>query len=486
MLLPIALLCLDLAVARRRAGYFALAVISFAAAVLANWLAAFALALMIAAYATASIGRNFQKVAFLAAAIGMAAYCLAMPWIPPSTIAVVQANAKSVGGNFSTVYHSLPLWLLAMLGGLGLLKILTRWLAFHLQFAIFFSFLTALLTLTYAWWNIAIVPQPMRYHLEMEMAISMLLAFAAYEIFRRQPRWVAGLAIALLLLALVQPVRLSRHYAHKSLLLATDITKCTEWRTAQWLNQHWSGERVMVPGSTSYWLTAFSDVPQLGGGFDQGVVNYESRVAQFDIYTDAGANHAEYPLLWLKAFGVQAVGVSGPASGEIYKPFRNPNKFEGVLNPLWRDGDDVIYQVGQAHASLARVVPRAALVARTPVHGGDVDPLRPYVAALDDPQMPRAEFRWIDAHTAEITGNLQANQALSVQIAWHSGWRATANAKPIPVKRDGIGQIALDPGPGAATIRLIYDGGTEMRIARLLSALAAIFLAGAFFLQRHQ
>ncbi len=173
--------------------------------------------------------------------------------------------------------------------------------------------------------------------------------------------------------------------------------------------------------------------------------------------------------------------MSGPASGEIYKPFRNPNKFEGVLNPLWRDGDDVIYQVGQAHASLARVVPRAALVARTPVHGGDVDPLRPYVAALDDPQMPRAKFRWIDAHTAEITGNLQANQALSVQIAWHSGWHATANAKPIPVKRDGIGQIALDPGPGAATIRLIYDGGTEMRIARLLSALAAIFLRLACF-----
>ncbi len=481
-LLPVGLLFLDLAITRRRARYFGIAAISFAAAVLANWLAALALALMIAAYAMASIGRSFRMVFLLTGAIGVTAYCLAMPWIPPSTIAVVQTNAKTVGGDFSTVYHSLPLWGLAMLGGLGLLKILARRLAFHLQFAIFFTFLTALLTLTYAWWNIAIVPQPMRYHLEMEMAISMLLAFAAYEIFRRQPRWVAGLAIGMLALALVQPIRLSRNYARNFLLRTTDITRTTEWKTAHWLNRHWSGERVMVPGSTSFWLTAFSDVPELGGGFDQGILGNSNRIAHYEIYTGdgSGPNDAEYSRLWLEALGVQAVAVSGPASGEIYKPFRTPKKFEGVLDPLRREGDDVVYQIGRPHASLARLVPRSSLIVRAPVNGIDVDPLRVYVAALEDRQIASAKFLWIDAHTAEIAVDLQADQAVSVQISWHPGWHATINGNSIPVQADGLGQIVVDPRmAGDATIRLEYDGGTEMRIARLLRALAAIFLAAA-------
>ncbi len=483
MLLPVALLFLDLAVTRRRTGYFALAALSFSAAALVNWLAAAALALMVAAYATASIGRNFWKATLLTAAIGVTAYCLAMPWIPPSTIAVVQENAKVVGGDFRNIYHSLPLWGLAMLGGLGLLKMLVRKLAFHLQFAIFFTFLTALLTLSYAWWKIAIVPQPMRYHLEMEMALAMLLAFAAYEVFKRQPRWIAGLALGALAIGLVQPIRLSRSYARNFLLRATDITKTTEWKTAQWLNQHGTGERVMLPGSTSFWLTAFSDVPELGGGFDQAILGDTNRIAAYEICTGdgAGPNEAEYSRLWLEALGAQAVAVSGPGSGEVYKPFRNPKKFEGVLNLLWRDGDDAIYRVGQPHASLARIVPRAALVVRAPLNGIDVDPLRPYVAALDDPRMPRAEFRWIDAHSAEIAAAFEADQAVSVQISWHAGWHATLNGQPVPVQWDALGQMVIDPGmAGVGAIRLIYDGGTEMRVARLLSALAAVFLVGAF------
>ncbi len=483
VLIPIALLCLDLAVKRRGARYFVLAVLSFFATVLSNWLAALALALIVASYAIASIERNFWKVSLRTAAIGAAAYGLAMPWIPPSTIAAVQANAKTVGGDFTHVYDSLPLWGIAILGGLALLKLLSRRLEFQLQFAIFFTFLTALLTLSYAWWNIAIVPQPIRYHLEMEMAIAMLIAFVTQQAFRKPARWIAGLAIAALAIGLVQPIRMSRRYARDVLLRPIDITRTTEWKTAQWLNQHRDLQRVMVPGSTSFWLTAFSSVPELGGGFDQGKLEMENRIAQYEIYTGdgAGANDTEDSRLWLEAFGVQAVAVSGPASGEVYKPFRNPGKFEGVLPLLWREGGDAIYQVGRPGASLARVVPRAALVARAPVNGIDLDPVRAYVDALDDPRMPRAELRWISAHSAEIATYLQQDQAVSVQIAWHPGWHAAVNGQALPVEPDGLGQITVDPRrAGAVSIRLAYDGGTEMRIAHWLSALTAILLAGWF------
>lgn len=181
-----------------------------------------------------------------------------------------------------------------------------------------------------------------------------------------------------------------------------------------------------MPGSSAFWLTAFSDTPQLWG-FDQSATDYLIRVAEFAIYdTDpAYPNDAEASVLWLKALGVQAVGTSGPASAEFWKPFRNPKKFKGVLQPLWRfSSDDVFYLVSprvSPAASLARVVPRSALVSRTPVHGLDLDPLRPYVAALDDERMPRADFHWTSMHSATIDARLESSQLVSVQMAWHQG-----------------------------------------------------------------
>ena len=71
-------------------------------------------------------------------------------------------------------------------------------------------------------------------------------------------------------------------------------------------------------------------------------------------------------VLWLKAFGVDAVAVSGPRSREFFKPFRNPRKFDGLLPELWRDGDDVIYRVPRRSTSLAHVVRPADLAPRRP------------------------------------------------------------------------------------------------------------------------
>ena len=60
---------------------------------------------------------------------------------------------------------------------------------------------------------------------------------------------------------------------------------------------------------------------------------------------------------------------------------------------LWREGDDVNYQVSpprdDAPQSFAQVIHADQLVRRAPVDGLDVEPLRPYVAALEDPSLPR-------------------------------------------------------------------------------------------------
>jgi hypothetical protein len=472
-LLPLAILLVDLAVRKRRGTFVAGAAVALAAVVLTNWLAGFALALGICAYMLAT-AEKWRDLLFVAA-IGAAAYGLAMPWVPPSTIAVTQFNARTVGADYTMVYRALPGWLAAMGCGLVVLKFATRRLSSGLQFGVFFSFLTVLITLSEAWFHAPIVPQAVRYQLEMEMALAILGALWAYEIFKRAPQKVAMSAMVLLVLLLVVPMRISRHYARASLISTIDITQTSEWKTADWLNRNWSGERVMLPGSSRYWLTAFSDTPEMGGGFDQGTTDEVLRPAGF--WITRGTEEAS--VLWLKALGVQAVGVSGPGSTEVYRDFPDPKKFEGLLEPMWKDGGDVLYRVGKAHRSLARVVPRIDLVARTPANGEDVNPLRGYVQALADPGMPEARLTWTSAHTGRIVTDLGAGQVVSLQIAWHRGWHARVDGKDIPIARDALGMMTIYPlRSGPYVIDLTYDGGVEMRLATWVSGITGVILLG--------
>ena len=476
-LLPLALLFWDLALERRRVPYVLLAALGLAATVLTSWLGGFALAMMIVALAFLRLPK-WRDVGLMSA-IAVAAYCLAMPWTPPSTIAITQFNSQTIGGDFRETYRTMPLWFLGSLACLTLLKLATRRLDRGLQFSVFITFLFASVVFPWTWFNVAMVVQPVRYHLELEMALSLLAACTAQALLNTRPRW-AAVVVVLMCVALVQPVRVSRRYARDVLIQSSDITKTSEWKTAQWLNREWTGERVMMPGSTSFWLAAFSDVPQFHGGPEQGTVNFMVRVAFFGVYRGvpwADGHNGEYSILWMKALGIQAVGVTLPESTETYKPFLDPHQFDGLLQPMYRDGGDIIYRVGTPRTSLARVVPRNALPTGTPKNGVDVDPLRPYVAALDDPRMPHADFRWNNMHAAHIAASVQSDQVISVQTSWHKGWRATANGGPLAVKRDSIGQIYLDPGrAGHVDIDLIFDGGTEMRISHALSAIAALVL----------
>jgi hypothetical protein len=476
-LLPVAFLLLDLAMRKRRPIFIALAALAMAAVVLTNWLAAFALALGIAAYLLAA-ARKWGDL-FLAGAIGIAAYGLAMPWIPPSTIATTQYNARTVGGDFRNVYHALPLWVAAGVASLALMKFASRKLSPGIQFTLFFTFLTALITLANTWFHVAIVPQPDRYHLEMEMGIAMLAAFIGYEIFKRVPQRVAMGAMVALTILLVPPLRICRRYARTFLITTVDIKKTSEWKIADWLNRNWSGERVMLPGSTAFWLTAFSDTPEVGGGFAQGIIDHELPAALYGLTVGSGDHWGEWGVLWLKALGVQAVGVSGPGSTEVYKDFVDPKKFEGLLEPLWRDGGDVLYRVGKPHRSLARVVPKTSLVTRAPINGADVDPLRDYVAALDDPSMPEAPLTWTSQHSASIATALESGQVISVQISWHPGWHARSGGRVLPITRDALGMMSIYPlRTGPCNIDLVYDGGMEMRLAHWVSAVTALILIG--------
>jgi hypothetical protein len=130
--------------------------------------------------------------------------------------------------------------------------------------------------------------------------------------------------------------------AGREMAQSIDVRSTSEYKTSVWIGQNMQDRRVFVPGSDYLWLNAFTDTPQLEGGFDQGVTNPLVQDVHYQMYMgEVPPNGGELTILWLKAFGVHAVVVSGPRSTEVYKPFRNWKKFEGLLPVLWRDGDDV-------------------------------------------------------------------------------------------------------------------------------------------------
>jgi hypothetical protein len=224
-----------------------------------------------------------------------------------------------------------------------------------------------------------------------------------------------------------------------------------------------------------------TDNPQLKGNHDQESVNPFLATVAYTIYSDmnTGDRAAEYSLFWLKVYGARVITVSGPDSGDAYKPYTHPRKFDGVLPVVWRDGDNTIYEVPVRSKSLAHVMPASAVVGRTPIHGLDIEPAQAYVAALDDARYPPAEFRWKNMSEAEIHAQVAPGQVIIAQVTYDRGWEAWANGRPQRLRGDGLGLMVIEPDcQGECDVTLRFTGGRERLITRGLSAGAMLFALG--------
>jgi hypothetical protein len=474
-LIPLAILALDFALEKRRAIYYVSAAVALALVPLTNWPGALALTLAVIAYGLSMNRAVWLRQWPLIFAICTLGYAFALPWMPPSTIVTTVVDApKLEPANPFTSGHFIYLAAL-VIANLILVRLFSTWrVPKHLRFSLLFFFYTAAFVLGQYWIGVKLLTQPHRFHLAMEMAFILSLVFAAELLLERWTSLRRTFAVAFALLCVFQFVQY-RHYA-RQLIQPIDMTQTSEYKTALWFNAHMRDSRVMAPGSTSFWMNVFTDTPELTGCCPQGVVNQTIRIANYGINTDLTAEDRAYEnsMLWFKAVGVRAVAVSGPRSTEVYKPFYHPQKFEGRLPVLWRDGDDVIYEVPQTAYSLAHAIQYSDLVQRTPEHGVDTSPLIPYVAAIERPGTA-LETSWLSNETVILSGTLTPDQIVSVQITAHPGWRAKVNGSPRSVFPDKLGFLAVVPRcSGECVIALHYDGGTEMQMARWINRCAIL------------
>jgi hypothetical protein len=463
-LMLVALALLDAAVRKSDVRRWLLCSAALAAAVMFNWIGAFALAVCMLCYLLAR-GRGWLG----AAGAGGYAYLLVSPWIPPSTIAVIAFNAQFVAGRFTfTPRH----WLYATIFALilaGLVWALRRLRApLEIRFAVLLAACFTGVVIPWYCWHIAVVPQPWRYQPEFDLALCLLGTAVVERLSRFLPprlRLVAGSALALASV----PLTLDLRDVTLRMVKAIDIHGTIEWRTANWAGQHLSGARVYAPGSIAFWFNAFSDVAQLSGGFDQGDLQRVMPAVRYQILAGADGAVARD---WLRIYGCDAVIVSGPASEEQLKPYAYPRKFEGVLPVLWRESDVTIYAVPRRSRALAHVVRRADLAPGFPPDASRPAELQPFLTALEDPGLPEATFHWLGTRRARIAGDFRPGYLIAVQVAYHSGWSARVNGQARRVWGDPLGLTIVEPRCGGpCVVDLAYDGGIEMTFFRVLSLL---------------
>ncbi len=450
-----------------------LAVVLSAAVALTNWLGAMALVCGVLALAISKDRVRMPAVFRRIALIGALAYAVAVPWVPPSDIAAVQRNSQLVGdfpmGHAKYLY--LAAWLaVAFVIGLVLQKMK---MPQSTRFALLFLFLMAVPPLGYELFKIYPLPQPERYHLEMDAAFAMVVGMGLGSARLASGRtWQRAVVVLLLVgLAIMQAPRWRKEV--RAYLPAFDITKTVERAQALWLGSHYPGQRVFLVGSTGFWLNAFADNPQLGGGFDQGRSNPAIAGATYAIPYIEGRGGESVALL--KAYGVRAIAVGGKNSRDAYRNYRDPAKFVGVVPEVWRDGDDAIYDI-PGTGSLTHVVKKSELVRGNPLNWRGIER---FAAALDA-DTSGTRINWDGPNHGKIRATLKDSEVLSVQMNWDAGWAASANGTDLTVGRDALGLMVLEPKCDAGcTVDLVYDGGTQGKIARLL---CVIGIAGCGFM----
>ncbi len=475
-LLPISLLLTFRYLEKPTGRRFALAALASAGVMITNAfgiVVVFLSSLILFAAGNRLSWRNLARVG----GVQLAAYLVLCRFLPPSLIRLLETNSQLVGGDFRFTWRTVGL------AGCFLAILVVLWASTRrlsnpmLQFAILFSVCfggVAFLGLQ----NLNLLPQPVRYHLEMEAGVCLATAFLMEPLIRRIPlRYIAFAAIPLMWLA-IKDWQFARQLIHPA-----DIVHAAPFREARWIATYLPGQRVLVSSEGEFLFNLFSDNPQMSAGHEPSTPNWVQHVAIYTIETGQNAGDQDGPIsvLWLKAFGCGAILVPGRDSKDHYHPISNPDKFEGLLPLLWRESGESIYEVPQRSGSLAHVMPRSAIVRNRPISGLDIGELRQYVDALESEAAPLASIDWDNPEHAMIAAKMDSSQVLSVQINYDPGWEARVGGTKIKIGSDKLGFIVIEPACSDCSIDLVFSGGRERQVALEVSVFVLLGLVSMLF-----
>ena len=233
--------------------------------------------------------------------------------------------------------------------------------------------------------------------------------------------------------------------------------------------------RAYPTGSVRFWYDAWHDLPQLGGGSEQGLLNGVVEAAQWE--TNLGSK-PEPTILWMQCLGVDAIYVSDERSQEIFKDFQHPRKLSGVLPVIYDDQQgNLIYKVPRRYAARARVVDRRKLDAlKPPRFNDDVEYLGAYARVIEEGPDAAPSVVRDGTDAMLVRAGVQPGQSIVVQESYDPAWQAWAGRTQVPVRKDAMGFMVLDAPPGDAQVRLEFVTPLENRVGRIVTMLTLALL----------
>jgi hypothetical protein len=234
-----------------------------------------------------------------------------------------------------------------------------------------------------------------------------------------------------------------------------------EHEITEWVAKNAPGQRALASGSVRFWYNAWFDLPQLGGGSEQGLLNEVVVHAQWDLLVES---NIESSLLWLLATGVDLVIVHDKTSREHYHDYAAPQKFAGALPTVFDNGrGDVIYRTPRK-PGLARVVDRKIGEALPPVaEQRGLEDLKQYVQWAEHSARP-AEWTRESFRSMRIRAEVPEGGSMLVMENYDPYWRAYSGGRALPVRRDVMGFLLVDAPPGRHDVRLVFETPLENRI----------------------
>ena len=475
-LIPIALAFTWLAFDKWRPAAIALAGIFSAAVVSNNFYGAIALVVFYPILVWSFwITRQDKTIRIPAIAIPLLTYGLTAFWLVPSYFKVTAENLKYVSEHGTTwslwVAVAVAIAFAIASDRLVRSKAEHTWAVFTAGCAVFFS----LNVLGNYYLNFRISGEPLRLAPELDLVLILLGATILRWMWNRQGgwQWTAGIVV---LLSFATAGGYVRH-AWQMFPLWPNYQDRIEYKISEWVYANMPDARMMPAGSVRFWFDAWRDLPQLGGGSDQGMVNGLTDQAQWEINL---APKPQASILWMQCLGVDATYVSDKNSQEMFKDTTYPLKYDGALEVIFDDhAGDRIFRIPRRFPVRARVVETERLNSlHKPRANDDVENLQAYADVIEKGPESLVTLTRKDTDAMRVHADLAAGQSLVVQESYDPAWHAWAGGKAVPVRKDAMGFMAIDAPPGSQDITLAFVTPLENQAGRVLTAISGVTILG--------
>jgi hypothetical protein len=410
-----------------------------------------------------------------AAGIGVLSYGLTAFWLVPSYFRITSDNLKLVahsGNSWSVFVAAVVLALFLLLSTVAARKQPERaYPVFIWGSLVFFTLNVAGFYLL----GFRIAGEPMRLIPELDLVIILTAAMVARQLWASTKTQAVRWAIALSIVIALAPARHYVRHAWSYFVPEPAYEQRVEYRMTDWIHRNAPNARSFVTGTVRFWFDTWHDLAQVGGGSEQGILNQTSMLAQWEV---GAAPDPRASVLWLRAFGADLIYVNDKQSQEPYHDYPFPEKFSGVLPVAFADGQgNRIYQVSRKYPGIGHVIRRAEILALKPARNpSDIENLQPYVDAIEKGPDAPASVVWEGADALNIHSRFSEGESLLLQISYDPNWKAEANGKPLPIRKDPFGQMLVDTQPGDYEVRMTFPVPFENQVGRVITALTGFIL----------